>query len=136
MAQTDAICETVEILKQKRGRGRPRKNILQTDHENKKTLQTGDNCYKYAQTDHVCNKQNNNAEHLQYTNHKQTSNAYNPNKQQTTQVCNSKSHDSHNYYFRKRWMMKCKECKECNYRCVECKTNVNNSLLPNSPSKD
>ena len=29
-----------------------------------------------------------------------------------------------------------KNRKECNYHCIECKTNVNNSLLPNLPSKD
>ena len=41
VAQIDAICKTVKILKQKRGRGRPRRNILQTDHENKKDFTNG-----------------------------------------------------------------------------------------------
>ena len=40
VAQIEATCKTVEVLEQKLGRGRPRKNTSQTDHVGKKTVQT------------------------------------------------------------------------------------------------
>ena len=88
------------------------------------------------QSNHVCNKNANKAEHLQRTNFKQTSNVYKTSNQQTPHVHNDKSHDSHNYNLRKRMTTECKECKECSYQCLESETHANNSLLSNSSTKD
>ena len=66
-------------------------------------------------------------ENLQSIDSKQTPRVHNFNKQQKSNICNSISHDLHDYNLRKRREL---ECKECNFRCVECKTNANYSLLP------
>ena len=86
------------------------------------------------QSNHVCNKNANNAEHLQRANFKQTSNVYKTSKQPTPQDHNGKSHDSHNYNLRKRRPTECKDY--CIYQCLESEKHANNSLLPNLPSKD
>ena len=127
VAQIDAICKTSEILKQKRGRGRPKKNILaQANVDRKESMQSNQDCNKNA----------NNADYLQRTNFNQTPNVYNTRIKQLPHDHNGKSHDSHNYNLRKRRTTECKECKRCIYQCVKSETHANNSLLPNSPKKD
>ena len=112
----------INAKEQKRGRGRPRENTPQTSQVNNKIIQTSAKRCEDTQTSHVCNKKVNNAKPLQSIDSNHTPNFY-----------NSNTHDSHNYKLRKRRKF---ECRICSYRCVECKANVNHSLLPNSPSKN
>ena len=87
---------------------------------------------KNTQLSHVCNRKVYNAEQFQSIGSNQTLNIYNFNKQQTPHVCDSKSHYSYNYNLCKRRKLK---CKECNYRRVDCNTNVNYSLLTRSVAR-
>ena len=107
--------------------------IDQTSHVNNKIVQTSKNINGNLQTSHVCNRTNINAAHLQSNEINQVQHVCNSITKQTPQICNNTPNDLHKYNLHKHRTL---DCKECNYRCVECKTIVNFPFLTNSSTKD